>query len=222
MNELIKIEENKQGQSMVNARDLHIFLGITTSFSHWIKRMFEYGFDENEDYIVVKNDIGQKSPNVLFHKIDYAITLDCAKEISMLQRNAKGKEARKYFIEAEKQFRQLQLHSYQIEDPVKRAEKWIEEQKEKQLLEQNNLLLESNNQDLQIELDEHEAWYSVKRVCLLGYFKSSEAKSLWRKLKTYSIVNNYKIVSIFDANYGSVKTYHKEVWKAVYGINLNK
>jgi len=90
MNELIKIEENEQGQSVVSARNLYHFLGVTERFQSWCTRNFEYGFDENEDYIVVKNDIGQKSPNVLFHKIDYALTLDCAKEISMLQRNAKG------------------------------------------------------------------------------------------------------------------------------------
>jgi anti-repressor protein len=216
MNELIKIEENEQGQSVVSARNLYHFLGVTERFSRFMERNFEFGFEENEDY----------TPYQMVHPLnnqeiqDYALTLDCAKEISMLQRNAKGKEARKYFIEAEKQLRQLQLHSYQIEDPIERAKKWIEEQQEKQLLEQNNLLLQANNQDLQIELDEHEAWYSVKRVCLLGHFKSSQAKTLWRKLKTYSIVNNYKIVSIFDANYGSVKTYHKDVWKAVYQINL--
>jgi hypothetical protein len=96
----------------------------------------------------------------------------------------------------------------------------VKTEKEKQLLEQNNLLLEANNQELEIELDEHKAWFSVKRVCLLGHFKTSQAKSLWRNLKTYSIANDYKIVSIFDANYGSVKTYHKDVWKAVYMIEL--
>jgi phage anti-repressor protein len=131
----------------------------------------------------------------------------------MIQRSEKGKEARQYFIQCEKQLQQIALHSYQIEDPIKRAEKWIEEQKQKQLLEQNNEVL-------QIELDEHKAWYSVKRVCLLGYFKNKDAKTLWQPLKAYSIANNYQIKGIFDANYGEVKTYHKEVWKAVYNINL--
>ena len=79
---------------------------------------------------------------------------------------------------------------------------------------------ETEKQNLQIELDEHKAWYSVKRVCLLGHFKSSEAKNLWRALKKYSIEHNYQIQSIFDANYGEVKTYHKDVWFGVYGVNL--
>ena len=79
---------------------------------------------------------------------------------------------------------------------------------------------ETEKQNLQIELDEHKAWYSVKRVCLLGHFKSSEAKNLWRALKKYSIEYNYQIQSIFDANYGEVKTYHKDVWFGVYGVNL--
>jgi Rha family phage regulatory protein len=79
---------------------------------------------------------------------------------------------------------------------------------------------ETEKQNLQIELDEHKAWYSIKRICLLGHFKSSEAKNLWRPLKKYSIANNYQIKGIFDANYGEVKTYHKDVWKAVYNVNL--
>jgi anti-repressor protein len=209
MNELIKIQE-KEGKQLVSARDLHTFLEVKTDVILWCKRMFEYGFEEGQDYTALKTE---NPVNQQVTIQDFALTLDCAKEISMIQRSEKGKEARQYFIKCEKQLQQIALHSYQIEDPIKRAEKWIEEQKQKQLLEQNNEVL-------QIELDEHKAWYSVKRVCLLGYFKNKDAKTLWQPLKAYSIANNYQIKGIFDANYGEVKTYHKEVWKAVYNINL--
>jgi len=202
MNELIKVEENQKGEKVVSARNLYEFLEIKERFSRFMERNFEYGFEKDVDYTPYQDVHPLNNQKIE----DFALTLDCAKEISMIQRSEKGKEARKYFITAEKQLRGLQLHSYQIEDPVKRAEKWIEEQKQKQ--------------NLQIELDEHKAWYSVKRVCLLGHFKSSEAKNLWRKLKQYSIQYNYQIQSIFDANYGEVKTYHKDVWFGVYGINL--
>nr|DAT63825.1 MAG TPA: antirepressor protein [Caudoviricetes sp.] len=100
MNELIKITEYN-GNQAVSARDLHKFLEITERFSSWFERMLQYGFVENTDYQ------GCEFFNTLANQtlIDYALTLDCAKEISMIQRSKKGKEAREYFIECEKQLR---------------------------------------------------------------------------------------------------------------------
>ena len=95
MTQLIKITE-KNGQQVVSARELHNFLEVASNFRTWIERMFEYGFEENQDFTLVSKNGRQNE------KKEYALTLDCAKEISMLQRNDKGKEARKYFIEVEK------------------------------------------------------------------------------------------------------------------------
>lgn len=99
MNQLINIIE-RNGARLVSAKELHQFLEVKTDFRHWIKRMFEYGFEKSEDFLVVKNDRQKGSGG--HNAIDYALTISCAKEISMLQRNEKGKEARKYFIECEK------------------------------------------------------------------------------------------------------------------------
>jgi phage antirepressor protein len=103
MNELIKITEYN-GNQAVSARDLHKFLEITERFSSWFERMLQYGFVENQDFTSAKsftlvNNGAQREID------DYALTLDCAKEISMIQRSKKGKEAREYFIECEKQLR---------------------------------------------------------------------------------------------------------------------
>ena len=100
MNELIKITEYN-GNQAVSARDLHKFLEITERFSSWFERMLQYGFVENIDYQ------GCEFFNALANQTltDYALTLDCAKEISMIQRSKKGKESREYFIECEKQLR---------------------------------------------------------------------------------------------------------------------
>lgn len=100
MNELIKITEYN-GNQAVSARDLHKFLEITERFSSWFERMLQYGFVKNIDYQ------GCEFFNALANQTltDYALTLDCAKEISMIQRSKKGKEAREYFIECEKQLR---------------------------------------------------------------------------------------------------------------------
>ena len=96
MKELIKITE-ENGNRAVSARELHNFLEVETPFRKWIDRMFEYGFDENIDFSLLK--IGERKAH---NKIDYALTIDTAKEIAMLQRTPKGKQARQYFIEMEK------------------------------------------------------------------------------------------------------------------------
>ncbi len=97
--ELIKITE-RNGNQVVSARELHAFLQVETQFTIWIKRMFDYGFTENLDYqVLIKNDY---NPTGGRPETDYAISLDCAKEISMIQRSEKGKQARQYFIECEK------------------------------------------------------------------------------------------------------------------------
>lgn len=98
MKDLIKISTNDKGQQLVSARELYEFLEATERFSSWFERYCKYGFEENIDYI------GCKVFNTLARQElqDYAMTIEMAKEFSMLQRTEKGKEARKYFIECEK------------------------------------------------------------------------------------------------------------------------
>ena len=101
MQELIKITVNANGNKVVSARDLHEFLKVETPLRLWLPRMTEYGFVENVDftpYFFVHPQNKQSTA-------DYALTLDCAKEISMLQRTEKGKQARQYFIACEKQLK---------------------------------------------------------------------------------------------------------------------
>ena len=95
MTEIIKIQENN-GEKAVSARELYQFLEVGRDFTNWCKQMFEYGFTENQDFtpIVAKSTGGRPS-------IDYALTLECSKEIAMLERSEKGKQARQYFIECE-------------------------------------------------------------------------------------------------------------------------
>lgn len=100
MNELIKVTYDND-RITVLARDLHEFLGLTERFSTWFERMLQYGFIKDTDFTSVKtftvvNNGAKKELN------DYQLTLEMAKEISMIQRNEKGKQARRYFIECEK------------------------------------------------------------------------------------------------------------------------
>lgn len=101
---LIPISSHEKFGQVVSMRELHQFLEVKTQFTDWSKRMFEYGFEESLDYILLKNEYNKLSKS---NPLDYALTLDTAKEIAMLQRSDKGKQARQYFIECEKQLRHV-------------------------------------------------------------------------------------------------------------------
>ncbi len=91
---------------LVNARDLHGFLEVGKDFSNWIRaRLNEYGFVENLDYILFSPNLA-KTPGR--RRKDYHLTLDTAKELAMVERNEKGRQIRRYFIECEKKLRSMQ------------------------------------------------------------------------------------------------------------------
>lgn len=108
MNEIIPINNATIGEEVkqtINARELHAFLEVGKDFSNWIKdRIGQYNFTENQDFVCspVLASEGRGGHN----RIDYHLTLDMAKELSMVERNEKGKQARQYFIECERRAKQ--------------------------------------------------------------------------------------------------------------------
>ncbi|WP_208438231.1 antA/AntB antirepressor family protein [Bartonella taylorii] len=113
MEKLLAIQHNTIKQETVqtvNARELHAFLEIGKDFSTWIKdRINQYEFEEGNDFIKTQD---LRSPKLGSTKsravtaIDYHLTLDMAKELSMVERNEKGKQAREYFIACERRAKQ--------------------------------------------------------------------------------------------------------------------
>lgn len=95
------------GQSAIlaNARDLHAFLGIGRDFATWIKdRITEFGFVEGEDYSPF---LGNRSDGRAGKpRFDYCLSIDMAKELAMVERTERGREARRYFIECERQLQE--------------------------------------------------------------------------------------------------------------------
>lgn len=93
----------------VNARELHAFLGIGRDFSTWIKHQInEYKFSPGMDFVTVEGLSAPSSGSAKARPqrtVEYALTIDMAKELAMVERNEKGREARRYFIECEKQLR---------------------------------------------------------------------------------------------------------------------
>lgn len=100
MQELIATHQNENGDLIVSARELHEFLGVKTKYKDWFPRMVEYGFVENTDFIAMaqKRATAQGNETTYF---DHHIKLPMAKEISMIQRTEKGKQARRYFLAVE-------------------------------------------------------------------------------------------------------------------------
>lgn len=92
---------NQEVTQLVDARILHQFLEVTSRFNDWItNRVKEYEFIENQDFIIFTKNLVKMQrgrPTAEYH-----ITLDMAKELSMVEKNEKGRLARRYFIECEK------------------------------------------------------------------------------------------------------------------------
>ncbi|NCG50161.1 antA/AntB antirepressor family protein [Serratia fonticola] len=113
---------NKAIQS-VSGRKLHVFLKVGRDFTNWIKgRIKQYGFTEGVDYVVAENLTSQKWASANTDQftperaktsqggrpgVDYIISLDMAKELSMVERNDQGKAARRYFIDCEERLRRV-------------------------------------------------------------------------------------------------------------------
>ena len=118
LNELLPIGE-KNGQKAVNARDLHSFLQVGKDFSTWIKnRIDKYDFIEGKDFQTLYLDYqgnllnirlpqNGDSKNQQVSKIEYALSISMAKELSMIENNERGKQARKYFIACEENKHEL-------------------------------------------------------------------------------------------------------------------
>ena len=86
-----------QSVQLANASDLHSFLEVKSNFRDWIKnRITDYGFIQDEDYIIVHERTNGRP------RKEYHITLDMGKELAMVERNEKGRQIRKYFIECER------------------------------------------------------------------------------------------------------------------------
>ena len=98
MSELIPIQD-QDGIQAVMGRDLHSFLGIGKDYTTWFKDMTAYGFVAGQDFSPIS---GNTSPAGGRPRTDHIVSLDMAKEISMIQRTDKGKQARQYFIECER------------------------------------------------------------------------------------------------------------------------
>jgi anti-repressor protein len=134
MQELIKVQV-KNDQQLVSGRELYKFLEIETQYTKWFSRMCEYGFSENIDYVAVSQKrLTAQGNQTTF--IDHDLTVNMAEQISMLQRNNKGRQAREYFIQVEQKWNNPA-------EVIRRGYALAQEQAKKLTLENANLAIQN-------------------------------------------------------------------------------
>ncbi|MEN5306819.1 antA/AntB antirepressor family protein [Chryseobacterium cucumeris] len=178
MKQLITIQEHN-GNNAVSARELHKFLEVKDKFTDWIKRMLEYGFVENTDYQGL-SDFSEK-PKGGRPSIDYALSIDCAKEISMIQRTEKGKQARQYFIECEKIAKQNALSAPRSHKEVILSELRLLEENEKLITENGRLQERTQFVDTVFKSDDLLTISQAAKTLNLNYGRNTLCKTLREK-----------------------------------------
>jgi anti-repressor protein len=105
---LVPIEQREVGGELiqtVDARELHSFLEVGKAFGAWVtERIEQYGFQFGRDFEVFSES--GNNPQGGRPTKHYHLSLDMAKELSMVERNARGKQARQYFIDCERQVKE--------------------------------------------------------------------------------------------------------------------
>lgn len=137
---LIPVNVSKHDEQYVSGRDLHMFLEIETPYPKWFSRMCEYGFTENIDFNTDKKVRLQKegNRNVNREVVDHSLTIEMAKQLCMLARNDKGRQAREYFIEVEKEWNspeKVMSRALKIANNVINEQKMVIAQQEQQIAE---------------------------------------------------------------------------------------
>ncbi|WP_288374005.1 antA/AntB antirepressor family protein [uncultured Chryseobacterium sp.] len=201
----MKISE-KNGKQAVSARDLHSYLESKQDFSNWIKnRIQKYGFIENQDF--------QRFDKIIEtggRLIEYALTIDCAKELSMVEGNEKGKEARKYFIDVEK------AHSNNLtafyNDPfIQLRMNQIQQQQQIQALESKVNLLEAKTTSRPDYFSV--MGYAVVKGVTVGL---RIAASIGKKASSICKKNGFPTDEVPDPRFGRVKLYPSSVLDKVF------
>lgn len=208
MQELIHVTTNEQGSKVVSARELYAFLEIKANFTDWCKRMFDYGFEENKDYLILHNFVRNISKS---NPIDYALTLDTAKEIAMLQRSDKGKQARQYFIECERQLKAVPSSPAQL--LLQQAQLLVD-------IEYRQSITEAKVQEIEAKLTTRPEYFTVMGYAMLTKVKVglSIAAQIGRRAKSICVEKGYPIDKIKDPRFGEVGCYPTDVLQQAFEL----
>ena len=209
MNELIPIQYEKE-KPTVSGRELHATLEIETRYNDWFLRMCEYGFQEGKDFcsILSKSSGGRLGT-------DHAVTIPMAKEICMLQRTAKGKQCREYFISCEEAWN----------SPDKIMERALQIAHRRAIEAERRIFgLLEEKETLEIALNESIQFYTVAKYN--GVFKKSwnlaQCQLIGKQLSAYCQARAIQIrkCETNDERFGTVNSYPLSAWEDFMEVGL--
>lgn len=207
MNELIKITE-QNGKQAVSARELHKFLEVQKPITQWFEYQIERAMlKENEDFITIMLESTGGRPSK-----DYAISLNAAKELAMLNGGEKGKQARQYFIECEKKLKTNAIAFNTPEMLLAAVQMLVDNTKKQKELEARIEVIESKP----------EINGTIQHFSILGYCRNinkqislNEAKIYGQKCSRLCSEMGFQTGKIPDPRFGSVKTYPLSVLEEI-------
>lgn len=217
---LIPINESNCKQA-VNARDLHAFLESKQDFSTWIKnRIDKYDLVENVDYVAAPQIYGTANGGHST-RLEYALTIDAAKELSMVEGNEKGKEARRYFIACEKELKESQPSALSPSELIlKLAEMNVENERKMKALEEKQSKLENEIEEIKqrTTTDLHQstivAYVSINNIKL----DVTRYGAMGKKASALCKKRNIEVVKINDVRWGKISVFPDEILDEVFGM----
>lgn len=192
MGELIPITRTDEGVHAVMGRDLHAFLEVKTRYNDWFPRMLEYGFEQGKEFYSFLSKTPEQAGRP---REDHIISLDMAKEIAMIQRTEKGRQARRYFIEVEKQFKAqapapLQGHEL-IAAALIEANGIIDNlTRERNQVEAQNILLHAQVGVAQKQLEEQASELAPKAQAYDAFIEAEGTYSVGSVAKMFGLSQN--------------------------------
>lgn len=203
MNELIPIQYESE-KPTVSGRELHALLKIETRYNDWFPRMCEYGFQEGKDFCPILSKSSGGRPGT-----DHAVTIPMAKELCMLQRTAKGKQCREYFINCEEAWN----------SPDKIMERALQIAHRRAIEAERRIFgLLEEKETLEIALNESIRFFTVAKYN--GMFKkgwtSAQCQSMGKQLSAYCRARAIQIrkCETNDERFGTVNSYPISAWDA--------
>jgi phage anti-repressor protein len=209
MNELIPIQYENE-KPTVSGRELHAALEIETRYNDWFLRTCEYGFQEGKDFCSILSKSSGGRPGT-----DHAVTIPMAKEICMLQRTAKGKQCREYFISCEEAWN----------SPDKIMERALQIAHRRAIEAERRIFgLLEEKETLEIALNESIQFYTVAKYN--GAFKKgwtlAQCQLIGKQLSAYCHARAIQIrkCETNDERFGTVNSYPISAWEAFMEVGL--
>ena len=209
MKDLIPISEHN-GKKAVSARQLHAFLESKQDFSTWIKNRIEkYGLIKNQDYVsfhkIVERETGGST------RTEYALSIDCAKELSMVEGNERGKQARQYFIACEKKLKEQAKPLTPAEQLLENARLLVEQ--ERRLAE-----VEDKVQVLEAKAQTHPSYFTVMGYASLHRISVNlrQAAAIGKRAADLCKMLGFPMDRTPDPRFGEVNMYPEEVLRDMF------